>query len=86
MKSKVIPVIIGATGTLSKSLLQYPSNIPGNHEIKNIQKKNSYTGHCTHTTENDNVEVQTTFRGRNNVKFRTDCKYRGAATLCTLDT
>ena len=39
VKSKVIPVIIGATGTLSVSLLQYPSNIPGKHEIKEIQKR-----------------------------------------------
>ena len=28
-KAKVIPVIIGATGTISKSLRQYLSNIPG---------------------------------------------------------
>jgi hypothetical protein len=39
MKPKVVPVIIGATGTLSKSLLQYPSNIPGKHEIQEIQKR-----------------------------------------------
>jgi len=35
--AKVIPVIIGATGTISKSLRQYPSNIPGKHEIKELQ-------------------------------------------------
>jgi hypothetical protein len=35
---KVIPVIIGATGTISKSLRQYLSNIPGKHEIKELQK------------------------------------------------
>ena len=39
VKSKVVLVIIGATGTLSVSLLQYPSNIPGKHEIKEIQKR-----------------------------------------------
>jgi hypothetical protein len=38
VKAKVIPVIIGATGTISKSLRQYPSNIPGKHEIKGLQK------------------------------------------------
>jgi len=37
VKAKLIPVIIGATGTISISLLQYLSNIPGNHEIKEIQ-------------------------------------------------
>ena len=35
--TKVIPVIIGATGTISKSLRQYLSNIPGKHEIKELQ-------------------------------------------------
>ena len=37
VKAKVIPVIIGATGTISKSLRQYPSNVPGKHEIKELQ-------------------------------------------------
>ena len=36
-KAKVIPVIIGATGTISKSLRQYLSNISGKHEIKELQ-------------------------------------------------
>jgi len=39
VKSKVIPVIRRAIGTLSKSILQYLSNIPGKHEIKEIQKR-----------------------------------------------
>jgi hypothetical protein len=34
----VIPVIIGATGTISKSLRQYLSNIRGKQEIKELQK------------------------------------------------
>jgi hypothetical protein len=38
VKTKVIPVIIGATGTISKSFRKYVSNIPGNHEIKALQK------------------------------------------------
>jgi hypothetical protein len=38
VKTKVIPVIIGATGTISKSLRKYVSNIPGNHEVKELQK------------------------------------------------
>jgi len=33
-KTKVIPVIIGATGTISKSFRKYVSNIPGKHEVK----------------------------------------------------
>ena len=34
----MIPVIIGATGTISKSVRKYVSNIPGNHEVKELQK------------------------------------------------
>jgi len=38
VKTKVIPVIIGATGTISKSFRKYVSNIPGTHELKELQK------------------------------------------------
>jgi len=38
VKTKVIPVIIGATGIISKSFRKYVSNIPGNHEVKELQK------------------------------------------------
>jgi hypothetical protein len=38
VKDKVIPVIIGAAGTISKSPRQYLSNIPGKHKIKEPQK------------------------------------------------
>jgi hypothetical protein len=37
-KAKMIPVIIGATRTISKSLIQYLSNILGKHELKELQK------------------------------------------------
>jgi len=38
VKTKVIPVIIGVTGTISKAFRKYVSNIPGNHEVKELQK------------------------------------------------
>ena len=38
VKAKVIPVITGATGTDSKPLPQYLSNISGKREIKELQK------------------------------------------------
>jgi len=38
VKAKVIPVIIGATGTFSKSFRKYVSNIPGKHDAKEVQK------------------------------------------------
>ena len=39
VKAKVIPVLIGATGTISESLKRYLCNIPGKYEIKGPQKK-----------------------------------------------
>jgi len=38
VKTKVIPVIIGATGTISKSFRKYVSNISGKHEVKELHK------------------------------------------------
>jgi len=38
VKTKVIPVIIGAIGTISNSFRKYVSNIPGKHEVKELQK------------------------------------------------
>ena len=38
IKTKVIPVIIEATGTISKSFRKYVGNIPGKHEVKELQK------------------------------------------------
>jgi hypothetical protein len=38
VKTKVTPVIIGATGTISKSFTKYLSSVPGKHGIKELQK------------------------------------------------
>jgi hypothetical protein len=38
VKRKVIPVIIVATGIISMSFRKYVSNIPGKHEVKELQK------------------------------------------------
>jgi hypothetical protein len=38
IKTRVIPVKIGATGTISKSFRKYVSTIPGNHEVRELQK------------------------------------------------
>jgi hypothetical protein len=42
VRAKVILVITGATGTISISLRQFLNNIPRKHEIKEVQKKQSY--------------------------------------------
>jgi len=54
--ANVISVITGATGTISKSLRKYLSNIPGKHEIKELQK-HGHIVHCTQTAESANVKV-----------------------------
>jgi hypothetical protein len=38
VKTKVIPVVIRAIGTISKSFIKYVSYIPGKHEVKELQK------------------------------------------------
>jgi len=38
VKTEVIPVIIGATGTISNSFRKYVSNIQGKHVVKKLQK------------------------------------------------
>jgi hypothetical protein len=38
VKARVIPVITGATGTISKSFTKYLNDIPGNPDIKALQK------------------------------------------------
>jgi len=38
VKTKVIPVILGSTRTISKSFRKYVSNISENHEVKKLQK------------------------------------------------
>jgi hypothetical protein len=38
VKTNVIPVIIGATGTISKSFRKYLSYAPGVHKVKELQK------------------------------------------------
>ena len=51
VKAEVIQVIIGVTGTVSKSFRQYLSNILGKREIMELQKKKSIFG-TAHTLQN----------------------------------
>jgi hypothetical protein len=39
VKTRVMPVKIGATGTISKSFRKYVSDIPGKHDVKELQKR-----------------------------------------------
>ena len=38
VKTRVIPVVTGATGTISKSFRKQVSNIPGHHDVRELQK------------------------------------------------
>jgi hypothetical protein len=38
VKTRVIPVVIGATGPISKSFRKHVSNLPGNNDVKELQK------------------------------------------------
>jgi hypothetical protein len=52
VKTNVISAVIGATGTISKSLRQYLSFEPGKHKIKELKEKKPcwalylYCGKC----------------------------------------
>jgi hypothetical protein len=39
VKTRVIPVIIGANRTISKSFRKYVNTVPGNHEVRELQKR-----------------------------------------------
>ena len=45
VKTNVIPITIGATGTISKSFRKYVSNVPGIHEVKELQKQPYWAPH-----------------------------------------
>jgi hypothetical protein len=56
VKTRVITVIIGETGTISKSFRKYVSNITGNREVRELQKT-AILG-TAHTSESANIKVQ----------------------------
>ena len=72
------------TGTISKSLRQYLSNVTEKHEIKKLQKTAILDMHTS--GESTNVKVQNRFHRQNNIACSTNCKYWTAAKLCTLET
>jgi hypothetical protein len=57
VKTRVIPVIIGATGTISKSFRKYVSNIKGKHDFGELQKT-VILGTAHITAESANLKVQ----------------------------
>jgi hypothetical protein len=76
VKTRAIPVIIGATGTISKSFRKYVSDIPGNHDVKERQKTAILgTAHRLRevlTYKNKRANAETGNRGTINNKDRID--------------
>jgi hypothetical protein len=76
----VIPVITGATRTIPKYFRKYVSDIPGNHDVKELQKT-AILG----TSESANVKVQNSQIGTRNRGTRKN-KDRIAVTMYPLGT
>ena len=55
VKTTVIPVVIEATGAISKSFRKYVSNIPGTPRISGTAE-NGYFRHCTRSPKSADVE------------------------------
>ena len=70
VKTDVIPVFIGANGSISKSFRKHLTNLQGNQETT----ENSYNEHCPHTRTSESTSVKA-----QNIQH--NCNYRIAATL-----
>src|SRR5215469_3303172 len=72
VKARVVPVVIGATGTISKLFRKYMSNIPGNHDVKELQKTTILgTAHILRkvlTEKYKRANARTRYRGTINKK------------------
>jgi hypothetical protein len=63
VKNKMISVIIGAIGTISKSFRKYLSNILGKQDIKELQKT-AILGTANVLRKSANIEVQNVYHGK----------------------
>ena len=57
VKAKMIPVILRANGTISKSLRQYMSKVPRKHEVMELPKT-AVEGTAHINAESTNVKVK----------------------------
>jgi hypothetical protein len=84
VKTIAIPVITGAAGTISESFRKYLSNIPGTHGIKELHKT-AVLG-TAHVLRKVLMYKYRTFDVGSSITCNTNCNYRIAPTLCTLET
>jgi hypothetical protein len=84
LKTKVIPVITGATTTISRLFRTYLSNVQGRYEIKKLQQTAMLgTAHILRKVLMLKYEK---FNMGSNKVCTLNCKYRAAATLYTAET
>jgi hypothetical protein len=67
----------------NNNTLKHPSNMPGKHDIKEVQK--TATLSTAHTPREVLTYKYKTFNFESNITCRINCKYRTAATLYTLE-
>jgi hypothetical protein len=79
----VIPIILGSTGTLSNSLRKYPKNVPGKHDVQELNI--TATLGTVHTAGSTDVQFKGFIVG-NNITCAIYCNNRTAATLYTVGT
>jgi hypothetical protein len=84
LETNVIPVILRATGTISKSFIKYLSNVPRKHEIKELQK--TVILGTAHILRKVLMQKYSRFNIGNNAIYTTNSNYSIAATLYTLQT
>jgi hypothetical protein len=83
-KNKVTPVTVGAAGTVSDSSRQRQSNMPGKHEMKELQKTAIFgTAHVLRKALMQKYEI---LNMGSNVTRTINCNYRIVATLYTQET
>jgi hypothetical protein len=82
VKTKVIPVITGATGTISKSFRKYLSNIPGMNDIKDLEKTAAFG--TAHILREVLMYKYKTFMMGNSITYTVYCNHRLATTLYAL--
>ena len=82
VKANVIPVIIGANGTISKSFRKYLRNITGKHTMKEMQKTATF-GYCAHALGSTNKKYRM-FNMGNNITCTANCNYRIDVILYTI--
>jgi hypothetical protein len=82
LKAKVIPVIRGVTGTISKSLKQLHKQ----HTRNKKKKKKVNIGHWTHTMASANAKVRNILHRQKNITCSINYYYRTAATIYSAET